>query len=284
MAIRAETKNAIIAASSTLTTPKIVTSINDANGNEVIKTPATSSAVNEITVTNAATGNAVSIAATGNDTNIGLVVSGKGTGSVKLGQATCAGLDLAGDQPIRDSSGNELIKFTKATSEVNELTVANAATGTSPSISATGDDTNISIKLVPKGTGRVVPSAPNLGFTTVTTINTAGAASYTAAQVLGGLINRDPNGGARTDVLPAADALVAAIPGAVVGTSFLCHIRNTADAAEALGWNAGTGGTFADTATITQKQNAILLFLLTNVTGGTEAYTAYIVSTGTFMV
>lgn len=61
-----------------LPTPKITTSINDANGNEVIKTPATSSAVNEITVTNAATGGVPTISATGGDTAINLNLRGKG--------------------------------------------------------------------------------------------------------------------------------------------------------------------------------------------------------------
>jgi hypothetical protein len=65
-----------------LTTPKITTSINDSSGNEVIKTPATASAVNELTVTNSATGNAVQLSATGDDTNIDLQLSGKGTGRV----------------------------------------------------------------------------------------------------------------------------------------------------------------------------------------------------------
>ena len=69
----------------TLTTPKIVTSIFDANGNEVIKTPATASAVNEITVTNAATNTDPSITATGGDTNINLAIAPKGTGVLKLG-------------------------------------------------------------------------------------------------------------------------------------------------------------------------------------------------------
>ncbi len=72
-------------ASLPLTTPKITTSINDANGNEVIKTPATSSAVNEITVTNAATGNSPRVSATGGDTNIALNLRGKGTGNVNIG-------------------------------------------------------------------------------------------------------------------------------------------------------------------------------------------------------
>lgn len=61
-----------------LTTPKITTSINDSNGNEIIKTPATASAVNEITVTNAATGNNPSISATGGDSAVHLNLRGKG--------------------------------------------------------------------------------------------------------------------------------------------------------------------------------------------------------------
>jgi hypothetical protein len=68
--------------SGALTTPKITTSINDANGNEVIKTPATTSAVNEITVTNAAASGTPNVTATGDDTNINLILTGKGTGSV----------------------------------------------------------------------------------------------------------------------------------------------------------------------------------------------------------
>ncbi len=88
-----------------LTTPQIATSINDTNGNEVIKTPATASAVNEITVTNAATGTAPSITATGGDTDINLTLAGKGAGTVNIG-----------------GSGVGIAAFT-------EGTVAGAATG-----------------------------------------------------------------------------------------------------------------------------------------------------------
>lgn len=63
-----------------LTTPTVATSINDTNGNEIIKTPATASAVNEVTITNAATTTSPSISATGEDTNIDLKFIGKGTG------------------------------------------------------------------------------------------------------------------------------------------------------------------------------------------------------------
>lgn len=54
---------------------------------------------------------------------------------------------------ISDSNGNELFKLTATASAVNEFTVANAATGSDPTLSATGGDTNISIILTPKGTG-----------------------------------------------------------------------------------------------------------------------------------
>ncbi len=64
-----------------------LTQLTDTNGNETIKTPATASAVNEVTVTNAATGTAPQISATGDDTNIDLTLKGKGSGNVKLGTA-----------------------------------------------------------------------------------------------------------------------------------------------------------------------------------------------------
>jgi hypothetical protein len=50
----------------------------------------------------------------------------------------------------------ELIKFSETASAVNEVTVTNSATGNAPEISATGDDTNIDLKLTPKGTGKLV--------------------------------------------------------------------------------------------------------------------------------
>lgn len=56
--------------------------LTDANGNEWIKQTATSSAVNEITVANAATGNGPTISSTGGDTNINLNIDGKGSGVV----------------------------------------------------------------------------------------------------------------------------------------------------------------------------------------------------------
>lgn len=49
----------------------------------------------------------------------------------------------------------ELLKFSETGSAVNEVTIANAATAGNPTISATGDDTNITLALAGKGTGGV---------------------------------------------------------------------------------------------------------------------------------
>jgi hypothetical protein len=69
---------------STFTSPKIITDISDTNGNELLKVTATASAVNEITVANAATGNNPVLSATGSDTNIGITLTPKGTGNAVL--------------------------------------------------------------------------------------------------------------------------------------------------------------------------------------------------------
>ena len=67
----------------TTTSPRIVTGINDTNGNELFLFTATASAVNEVTLANAAAGSAPTLTASGGDTNIDLVVASKGTGQVK---------------------------------------------------------------------------------------------------------------------------------------------------------------------------------------------------------
>jgi hypothetical protein len=67
----------------TLTSPKIGTNILDTNGNELVVLTATSSAVNEVTLANAATGGAPTITASG-ETNVGITLAAKGTGVIQL--------------------------------------------------------------------------------------------------------------------------------------------------------------------------------------------------------
>ena len=52
---------------------------------------------------------------------------------------------------IIDENSNEQIKFTTTASATNEITIANAAAGNAPVISATGGDTNVGLTLTPKG-------------------------------------------------------------------------------------------------------------------------------------
>ena len=103
-------------------------------------------------------------------------------------------LELGGDlrltsgAAIDDANGNELIKFpSTVASAVNELTVSNAATGSSPSISATGDDTNIDITLTPKGTGAVKTDNLSLNGNTLAVTDTNGDLTL-APDGTGGLI------------------------------------------------------------------------------------------------
>jgi hypothetical protein len=85
-----------------------------------------------------------------NATDTGLVSE---TGVATLTQKTLTSPII---NEIDDANGNEEIKFTATASAVNEFTVANAATGNAPEITSTGSDTNIDIKITPKGTGKVV--------------------------------------------------------------------------------------------------------------------------------
>jgi len=62
-------------------------------------------------------------------------------------------LDING-QSIGDGT-LELVKFAETASAVNEITVTNSATGNAPEITSSGDDTNIDLKLTPKGTGKL---------------------------------------------------------------------------------------------------------------------------------
>lgn len=136
-----------------LTTPKVVTSINDANGNEVIKTPATTSAVNEITVTNAATGNSPSVSATGGDDNLDLLLVAKGTGVVKAGGVAVA----TGTIPVK-ASGAELTTGTDDAKFATAKAMADAGLNTrlsskvvtvSKDVSATGDQAITGVGFTP---------------------------------------------------------------------------------------------------------------------------------------
>jgi len=80
----------------TLTAPKIGTSILDTSGNELLLLTATGSAVNELTLANASTGNGPILSATG-ETNVDINLNPKGTGVLK---SATAAVKIAGKETI----------------------------------------------------------------------------------------------------------------------------------------------------------------------------------------
>jgi len=83
----------------------------------------------------------------------------------------------------------ELLKFIETASAVNEVTVTNAATSNAPEISATGDDSNIDLKLTPKGTGKLNLDGikfPNADGSADQVLKTDGSGNLSFGEVSGG--------------------------------------------------------------------------------------------------
>jgi hypothetical protein len=90
----------------TISTPKITTSINDTNNNEVIKITATSSAVNEVTIINAATGDDPVIQASG-QANRNLSLKGNATtGSVLIERLALDTVDQGASSTVSLTAGH----------------------------------------------------------------------------------------------------------------------------------------------------------------------------------
>jgi len=108
--------------------------------------------------------------------------------------------------------------------------------------------------------------------TTVTTKTTASAVTFTAAEILGGLILRDPNGAGRADLVPTVASLLAELGSDIKnieGLSFEFTIRNTADAAETITVTTNTGWTLSGTMTIAQNNSKRFKVVFTSPTAAT---------------
>jgi hypothetical protein len=226
----------------------------------------TSSAVNYLNLTGAATGAAPTISAQGSDANIGLVLTGKGTGSVVLnGSATSrtvqidpvasntttftqftksvglneqqiiaantANLGLAatggGAVNIRtNTTGSLQVAITDTSSAVNYLQLTGAATTAAPVLSAQGSDTNISLTLTPKGTGVV-------STTSLTLSNTLTTAAYTETITASGTVGASATlaitaGTILTATLTSATPCTFTMPTATAGKSFTLLLKQPA--------------------------------------------------------
>ena len=101
----------------TLTAPKIGTSILDTNGNELFLLTATSSAVNELTYANAATGNKPTLTASGGDTNIGVSIQPKGSGTITIDALTFPAADGSSGQ-VLETNGSGVLSFSTPSSGI----------------------------------------------------------------------------------------------------------------------------------------------------------------------
>lgn len=89
----------------TISSPKILTELQDSNGNAILTLNPTASAVNEVQITNAATGapSTVKVSAVGSDADINLDLESKGTGSVLINGSPISGTgDVVGPASATD--------------------------------------------------------------------------------------------------------------------------------------------------------------------------------------
>ena len=109
--------------------------IRDENANEQLFFSTTSSAVNYLNVTNAATGNDPKLSALGDDSNIDLAISPKGTGEVVIGTG-------AATATLTSSGAYDLTLDTNGGTNSGTITITDGANG--------------AITATPNGTGEVV--------------------------------------------------------------------------------------------------------------------------------
>jgi len=137
----------------TLTSPKIGTSVLDTNGNELAKVTATSSAVNEFTIANAATGNDPTLSATGDDTNIDIAIVPKGSGETVFGTGSAsAAITTSGTQDLvlDTNSGTNSGNITITDGANGNITISPNGTGVAQAVD--GGDNTAAIKIAGKET------------------------------------------------------------------------------------------------------------------------------------
>ena len=134
----------------TLTSPKIGTSVLDTNGNELALLTATSSAVNEFTIANAATGAGPTLSSTGGDSNIDINITPKGTGDVVLAADTVKVGDSGAAATLTSNGAGALTVTTGGAADL----ILNTNSGTNAGTVTLTDAANGDITIAPNGTGR----------------------------------------------------------------------------------------------------------------------------------
>ena len=187
------TGNNVLATSPTMTTPRVVTSINDTNGNELFGVAATASAVNELTVANAATGNNPVLSATGSDTNIGITLTPKGTGNVTLStgnlvQGTAAkGVNFTANTPAAGMT-SQLLNWYEEGTWTPGIAFGGASVGVTYNTTFTGGQyTRIGNRVFVTGYLVIINKGSSTGDATITGLpftSKSGSPNYLSANIL----------------------------------------------------------------------------------------------------
>lgn len=158
----------------------------DSSGNEYLKFSKTASAVNEFTITNAATGNGPTLSVTGGDTNAVLNISGKGTGDVVI---NANNLRIPDGQYIKAGTKSMLHLTAGGGGVYNWIGITGGATGNSSKIAAEGADANVTLELNAQADGDIFFNPGGAGvikFGTFTSDGTVTQAGYITIKDSGG--------------------------------------------------------------------------------------------------
>jgi len=185
-------------------------------------------------------------------------------GSETLSNKTLTAPKFADLGFIADANGNELIILDTVTSAVNEVTLANAATGNAPTLTASGGDTNISLNLVPKGSGTV--QAGGVDVVTTTGTQTLTNKTLTAFALTDGTIVDAIVKGLEEDVNVVASAATGTI-NIDVATASIWYYTSNATANHTLNFRYNSSNTLASK--LATGDAITVVWLNTN---GTTAY------------
>lgn len=178
-------------------------SVKDAGSNEVLTFASVGSAVNELTITNAATGNSPKIQPTGGDSNIDLTLAPKGTGSLLI-VPTTAGTGVLG---LIDTNQSHYLNITPGSNITADRTFT-ITTGDAARTLDMGGNITTAADFITSGANSLTLTTTGSTNVTLPTSGTLATLTSTATFDYSGALFELPNGTATTgtDCDDAAEA------------------------------------------------------------------------------